>query len=66
MAINTPGSEDALGKAILARTPNVIHDLVASIFNDGFANAPRNVVEHLVPTNLFPMPCSAFPARFKG
>jgi len=30
------------------------------------ANAPRNVVEHLVPTNLFPMPCTAFSGTLKG
>src|SRR5712691_1621145 len=39
VTINPPGGEYAFGEAIFARTADVIHDLLATVFNDRFAYA---------------------------
>src|SRR6476620_8835466 len=60
MTVNTPGSEDAFGEAILARATDVIHDFVAAIFHDRFTNARRDIVKRGVPGCLFPFSGAAF------
>ena len=48
MPINTPGRQDSLRKAILTRAADMIHDLIAAIFDNSFSNTTGNVVEYLV------------------
>src|SRR6185295_12629191 len=60
VAVNAPGREDALGKAIFTRTADVIHDFVTAILDDGFANSSGNVVKRGVPSRLFPLACAPF------
>ncbi len=60
VAINTPGGEDALGETVLTGSPDVIHDLVAPIFDDRFANARGDIIQNPVPRYLFPFTFTAF------
>ena len=60
MAIDSPGGEDALGETILARSPDVIHDLVAAIFDDRFAKARGDIIQNPVPGHLFPFALPTF------
>src|SRR5512132_3996549 len=60
MTINTPSRENAFSETIFAGTSNVIHDLVATILNNRFANSRSNIVKRGVPGGLFPFSCAAF------
>jgi hypothetical protein len=44
VTIDTPSSKDALGVAILTRTPNMVHDLIVPSFLNGFANPAGDIV----------------------
>src|SRR5438874_222779 len=60
VTVNTPGGEYAFSETVFARPPNVVHDLIASIFNDRFPNARCNIVKRCVPGGLFPFTLAAF------
>ena len=60
VTINTPGGEYAFSETIFTGAANVIHDLVAPVFNDRFANARGDIVKRRVPGSLFPFSCAAF------
>src|SRR5216683_7547294 len=65
VAVNAPGSHDAFGETILARAPDVIHNLVTAIFDDSFANPRGDVVKSSVPGRLFPLACPTFSGSFQ-
>src|SRR5207247_4622542 len=58
--VNAPRRENSFRESIFAGTPDVIHDLVATIFDDGFANARGDIVEDSIPTDAFPFTFTAF------
>ncbi len=60
VTVNAPGGEDAFGETIFTGPPDVIHDLVATIFDDRFANSRGDVVERFVPGGAFPFSFAAF------
>src|SRR6185295_5809473 len=60
-AVHSPGGEDPLGEAILARPADVVHDLALAALDDRLADARREVVEHFVPGYLLPLPLTAAP-----
>ena len=66
VAIDTPGGQDALGVAILARAANVVHDFVATAFLERPPEAAGNITERLVPGDLLPLPLATFSRPFQG
>ena len=65
MAVDSPRGEDAFSKAIFTWTPNVIHDFVATFFDDRFANARCDCVECFVPGCALPLSFAAFACAFE-
>ena len=60
VAVDAPGLQDAIDVAVVAGTAYVIHDLGEAAFDDRFANARCQRVEHLVPRRALEL---AAPAR---
>src|SRR6267142_4891226 len=60
MTVNSPRGQDAFGEASLPRSPDVIHDLVAAVLSNRFANARGDVIERRIPGGLFPFAFAAF------
>ena len=56
--VDAPGREHALGEAVLARTADVVHDLVVPVFLQRLADAGGDVVERVVPRDTLPLPFS--------
>src|SRR4051812_15972618 len=54
MSVDAPRLQDAFHESFMARAPDVIDDLVASVLLQRFADLPRDVVENLVPRDLLP------------
>src|SRR4029079_3354116 len=52
MPIDAPGLQNSLDVAFIARPPNMINDLVATIFFQGFADAGRNQFNRFLPSDL--------------
>src|SRR5579872_540390 len=65
VSVDAPRAHDALGVAVLARTADVIHDLVLAFFDDRTPDARCNVVECLVPSDLHPFAFAAFAGAFE-
>src|SRR5688572_1633494 len=51
--VNPPGCEYVFGKTILTRTPDVIHDLVTPVLEDGSTNPRRNFIKRRIPCCAF-------------
>src|SRR5882762_5127482 len=60
VTVDSPGGEDSFCKTILPRSSDVIHDLVAAVLDDRFANARREIIQSPVPGDLFPFAFTAF------
>src|SRR5262245_33017463 len=61
VAVDAPGVEDALKiDELVPGTAQVIHDLLVPSLHECGADAPRDVVQHLVPGDALPL---AVPAR---
>src|SRR5688500_20369914 len=54
MTVNAPCSENAFGETIFAGPADVIHDLLATVFDNRFANARGDRVKCFVPGGPFP------------
>src|SRR5882724_2244653 len=54
MAINPPGRQNSLSEPILTGRADVIHDLIAPIFNDGGANPSGDVIKRAIPIDTLP------------
>ena len=65
VTINTPRSEYPFGKAILAGSADVVHDLVATFFNDCFSDSCRDRIERFIPGGAFPLSFAAFARPFQ-
>ena len=66
VTVNAPRRENAFGESIFAGTPDVIHDFVATIFDDRFANAGSDIVEDSIPIDAFPFTFAAFARALQG
>ncbi len=64
--VDTPGGKNALGIAVLAGPPDVVHDLVPPILLHGPPDSPGDVVERRVPRHLDPLPLAARPRPLEG
>src|SRR5438046_7486505 len=60
MTIDSPRGENSFRESIFARPSDVIHDFVATIFNDRFADPRSDLIEHFIPAYAFPFSFSAF------
>src|SRR5947208_15851960 len=65
VTVHTPGGENALSESIFAGPPDVIHDFVAPIFDDGLPDSRRDGIEHFVPTDTFPLSVAASPGTLE-
>src|SRR5262249_41204827 len=62
VAVDAPGVEDALQVDELVAGPaEVVHDLALPSVDERLADAPADVVEHLVPRDALPSPAPARP-----
>src|SRR5260221_5217527 len=55
VTIDAPRLQHAIHVSIRARTPNVIHHLIAALLDQRLADASSDVVEHSVPRGAFPL-----------
>src|SRR6516162_6555855 len=65
MPIYAPCAKHALHIAIVARASNMIHNLVATVFDDGSAYFGSESVQHLVPGGAIPFPLATFATTFQ-
>src|SRR6185503_16104953 len=63
--VDSPRRKDAFGETIFTGTPDVIHDLLATIFDNRFPDLSGEFIEHFVPTSLHPFPFAAFSGAFE-
>src|SRR5678816_4027786 len=61
MPVNTPRLQYAVDKALVSRTANVINDLVAAVLYQCGADLGGNIIQHLIPRNLFPFTIAPLP-----
>jgi hypothetical protein len=60
VAVDAPGVEDALQvDQLVARPAEVVHHLLLPSLDERLADAPADVVEHLVPRHALPLPAAA-------
>src|SRR5438270_14065684 len=64
--IDAPRAEDTFHVAIVPRPPDVIHHLVAPIFDNGDADFGGEGVQHLVPGGALPLAFAALPGTLQG
>src|SRR6266567_5256669 len=55
VTVNSPRGQNTFGEAVFTGTSDVIHDLVAPIFDDGFPNSCRQIVERFIPRDALPL-----------
>src|SRR5262245_33570369 len=55
VSVDAPRLEDPVRVSVFSRAADVIHDLVPTIFDDGFPDAAGNVLERLLPRDLTPL-----------
>ena len=66
VTVDAPCVEDALEiDELVPGPPEVIHDLLRPVLDEGPADTPGHVVEHLVPRDPLPAPPPRFPVRRK-
>src|SRR6266516_8196864 len=65
MPIYAPGAQDTLHIAIVAWAPDMIHDLVATVFDDGCADFSSECVQYLIPRGAIPFALATFPRTFQ-
>src|SRR6185436_6252067 len=65
VTVDAPGRENAFGETVFAGATNVIHDLLTTVFDDGFANACGDRVECFVPSGLLPLAGASFAGAFE-
>src|SRR5262245_15969313 len=63
--IYAPGTQHTLHIAIVARASDMIHDLVATVFDDGRADFGGECVQYLIPGGAFPFPLATFARPFQ-
>ena len=60
MTVNSPRGENAFRETVFARSADVVHDLMATVFDDRVANARGDRVECFFPCGAFPLSGAAF------
>ena len=60
MTVHAPRGKNAFRESILTGSPDVIHDFIATIFDDRFPNSGGKIIEHFIPTDAFPFAFAAF------
>src|SRR6266571_3534243 len=65
MPIYTPCTKHTLHIAIVAWAPDMIHDLVSTVFDDGCADFSGECVQNLIPGGAFPFALATFPRTFQ-
>src|SRR6266568_29162 len=66
MPIYAPGTQHAFHVAIVPRAPDMIHDLVATVFNDSCADFGGECIQYLIPGGAFPFALATFACAFQG
>src|SRR6266568_2559326 len=66
VTIHAPGAQDALHITVIPRPTNVIHDFIATTFNNGGSDFAGKGLQYFVPCCAFPLASPRFPTRFKG
>src|SRR5216117_2748259 len=62
VAVDPPGVQDALQiDELVARAPEVVHDLRAPALDERLPDPGAQVVEHLVPAHALPLPAAPGP-----
>src|SRR6266566_2129731 len=64
--VYTPGTQHALHVAIVPRSPDVIHDLVTMVLDNGCADFGGEGVQHLIPGGALPLTLAALACAFQG
>src|SRR6266516_7739934 len=65
MPIYAPCAKHSLHIAVVAGASNMIHDLVATVFDDGCADLVGKCVQHLVPGSALPFSLATFACTFQ-
>src|SRR6266568_5590018 len=65
MPIYAPGAQPTFHIAIVAWAPDMIHDLIATVFDDGCADFGGECVQYLIPGGAFPFALATFPRTFQ-
>src|SRR5215204_2777119 len=60
VTVNTPRMKNALViEQLVAGAADMIHDLIAPLFQQRLAHTPGNVLQHFIPTDALPFPFAA-------
>ena len=65
VSVHAPRRKHSFCKAVLAGAPDMIHDLVMPVLDDGFPYTPRQIIQSLVPPNSNPFPLATFSGAFQ-
>src|SRR5437762_4433216 len=65
MPIYAPGAKHTLHIAIVTRAPDMIHDLVTTVFDDSCADFGGECIQYLIPGSAFPFALSTFATTFQ-
>src|SRR5215472_6936075 len=65
MSIDTPCAQHTLHVAIVPRSPDMIHHLVATVLNNCFADFVGESIKDFVPGGTLPLALSAFAYTFQ-
>src|SRR5947209_19579906 len=65
MPIYAPGAQHTFHIAIVAWAPDMIHDLVTTVFNDGCADFGGECIQYLIPGGAFPFALATFATTFQ-
>src|SRR2546426_5347055 len=53
--VDAPRRENPFGESVFARASDVIHNFVATIFHDRFADSRSDCIKHFIPAYTFPL-----------
>ena len=65
MPIDAPCTKHTFHVAIVAWSSDMIHDLIATVFDDGCADFGGECVQYLIPGGAFPFALSTFATTFQ-
>src|SRR5256884_10019468 len=66
VTIHAPGTQDALHITVMPRPTNVIHDFIATTFNNGGSDFAGKGLQYFVPRCAFPLALTTLPYAFQG
>ena len=65
VTIHAPGAQDALHITVMPRPANVIHDFIATTFNNGGSDFAGKGLQYFVPRCAFPLALTTLPYAFQ-